>query len=307
MKNKNRTRSRQVLPRKANTIRSIAILAMMCVGLVTTTALAEENLLQLAREISEEGAHAAAALEYRRLALRSSEPDAHAGFAWAAAYEYNRAGIWEVSDKMLDSAEDADKSLKLPALILRAENAEARKNPEEAGFYWQSVQRSRAAPDNMRLYAARRFAAVQVDLGRAEIAANALSDAPGDNTAGQVALAEYIRGRDKKPLLGGMLGIIPGMGYAYAGEYANAARSLLLNSLFIFGMIHTAEREQWGAFAAISFFEITFYSGSIYGGLDATHRYNRRRLENCKKQIIGNAGFKPDLQQLPLVMLRFEF
>ena len=37
-----------------------------------------------------------------------------------------------------------------------------------------------------------------------------------------------------KAWLGGILGIIPGLGYAYSGEYSNAARSLILNSLFIF-------------------------------------------------------------------------
>ena len=35
----------------------------------------------------------------------------------------------------------------------------------------------------------------------------------------------------KKPWLGGVLGLVPGLGYVYSGEYANAARSLILNGL----------------------------------------------------------------------------
>ena len=65
--------------------------------------------------------------------------------------------------------------------------------------------------------------------------------------------------------MGGLLGLVPGLGYAYSGEHANALRCLILNGLFIFGMVHTAENDDWGAFSVISFFELTWYSGSIYG------------------------------------------
>ncbi|MBN1558006.1 MAG: membrane protein insertion efficiency factor YidD [Lentisphaerae bacterium] len=81
----------------------------------------------------------------------------------------------------------------------------------------------------------------------------------------------------RSPRLGGILGLVPGLGYAYSGEYANALRSLLLNGIFIWGMVETAGEEQWGGFAVISFFELTWYSGSIYGGIDAAHRFNARQ------------------------------
>ena len=73
-------------------------------------------------------------------------------------------------------------------------------------------------------------------------------------------------------LFGGVLGLVPGLGYAYSGEYANAVRSLILNSLFIWGMVETADDDQWGLFALVTFGEFTWYSGSIYGGIDAAHR-----------------------------------
>ena len=71
------------------------------------------------------------------------------------------------------------------------------------------------------------------------------------------------------PWVGGVLGLVPGLGYVYSGEFANGARSLILNGLFIWGMVETAEREQWAAFSVLTFFEFTWYSGSIYGGAEA--------------------------------------
>jgi len=104
-----------------------------------------------------------------------------------------------------------------------------------------------------------------------------------------------------------VLGLVPGLGYAYSGEYANAVRSLILNSLFIWGMVEAAEHEEWGIFAVVTFGEITWYSGSIYGGLDAAHRRNRRRLESALTDVRGAARPDADRAQVPLVVTGFEF
>jgi len=129
---------------------------------------------------------------------------------------------------------------------------------------------------------------------------------PGEE-AGNSALSALEDGRDRSPALGGWLGVVPGLGYAYAGEYANATRSLILNSLFIWGLVSTAEEEQWGAFAVISFFEITWYTGSIYGGVDASHRFNQRRRARAIEAITAGAMMTPDYEALPAVKLKISF
>ena len=101
--------------------------------------------------------------------------------------------------------------------------------------------------------------------------------------------------------------MIPGLGYLYAGEQANALRSLILNGLFIYGMVQTGEDEEWGAFSVITFFEITWYTGSIYGGIDASHRYNQRRLQTCLQVIDDQSRFTPDLRKLPAIALKYSF
>jgi hypothetical protein len=104
-----------------------------------------------------------------------------------------------------------------------------------------------------------------------------------------------------------VLGLVPGLGYVYSGEFANGARSLILNGLFIWGMVETAEREQWAAFSVLTFFEFTWYSGSIYGGVDAAHRYNQRRLDAAVSGVGGGRRLGPDVARVPVVVLGFEF
>ena len=280
---------------------------LVCITAFALAASATETSpCRLACDLAEEGDHAAAALEFRRLALTAEAPTS-AGLAWAAAYEYVQAGIWPAADKMLNYAEDADLSLDLPVLLLRAESAASQNQPEAADFYYQAARSHRSASTELQRYAAIQSAALLIGLQQPDAARAALADAPGTHDAAQQALTKYEAGHDKKPWLGGILGIIPGLGYAYSGEYANAARSLILNSLFIFGMVNTAQHDDWGAFAVITFFEFTWYSGSIYGGIDAAHRYNHQRLQDCQSQIVGNTGYKPDRQRFPIVALQFEF
>ena len=100
---------------------------------------------------------------------------------------------------------------------------------------------------------------------------------------------------------------MPGLGYVYSGEYANAARSLILNGLFLWGMAETADEDLWGAFAVLTFAEFTWYSGSIYGGIDSAHRHNQRRLDSAANELRGEKRLAPDLGQVPLVSLKFDF
>ena len=259
----------------------------------------------LAETLATEDSHAAAAVEYRRLARAASNTQHRAGFYWAAAYEYVRSGDVARAERMLDRAEDAATTLKHPALLLRAEAALHTGRPGDAAFLYETLISTSPREDLGRL-AARRLAHARLQTDDPEGAMQALPVEP-DAAGAREAIDTYRNGTDKRPWLGGLLGLLPGLGYAYAGEYANGLRSLLLNSLFIYGLVETAEDNQWGGFGVISFFELTWYSGSIYGGLDASHRANQRRLDKCLEAIDGNAAFSPDFGRLPLVTLRFTF
>ncbi len=261
----------------------------------------------MARDLAGEGRHAAAAVEYRRLALADPEAARAAGWFWLAAQEYAQDQEWEPSNRMLDRAEDAAPgALPAPVAWRRAENALAERDWTSAAFHFESL-RLKADADDLREFAARGAAAARLREKDYSGARAALVAAPGDVAAARTAIDRYAARRDKRPWLGGVLGLVPGLGYVYSGEYANAARSLILNSLFIWGMVETAEDDEWGVFAVLTFAEFTWYSGSIYGGIDSAHRFNRRRLDTAADAVRGDRSLAPDPAQVPLVVLRFEY
>lgn len=284
-------------------MKNILILILLSAGAV----LADPATERLARSLMTEGDYSGATLEYRRLALAADQAPARAGWYWAAGHAYGQAGAWPEAERMLDRAEDADPGVGAAATLLRGESAYARGRYDEAAFFFESAVRGAGAQAEARRYAARRLAATHVQRQQPGAARAALAEFGPGEEAGSSALSALEDGRDRSPALGGWLGAVPGLGYAYAGEYANATRSLILNSLFIWGLVSTAEEEQWGAFAVISFFEITWYTGSIYGGADASHRFNQRRRALAVEAITAGAVMTPDYEALPAVKLKVAF
>jgi hypothetical protein len=267
-----------------------------------------DSTRRLALDLAVGGDHAGAATEFRRLALTAEDAAAQPGYYWAAANEYRLAGSFRQADLMLSRVEADDGAVQDAVRLLRGETESAQRRHGEAGFYFQSLARSPTASSDLRRWAARKWAAASVQTSDPANARDALAAAPDSVTPTvQAALATYEDGRDKNPRLGGLLGLLPGLGYIYAGEYANGVRSLLLNALFIFAMVDTARDEEWGFFAVASFFEITFYSGSIYGGIDASYRYNQARRDECAEAILDNVSVTADYQTLPVVSLQFTF
>lgn len=267
---------------------------------------ADDVGLALALRLQAEGDAHGSAIEFRRLGMQASAPDQQAGFFWAAGYQYWQKGTYRIADQMLDQTDDRTMALEGETMLLRGELAESRNDYRSATFYWRALLRADDDAEREQ-WARRRLASDHLRQREYDEARALLRDSPLDEERALAALERFEQGRDKNPRLGGLLGVLPGMGYAYAGEYANAFRSLILNSLFIFGMVDTARNDHWGGFAVITFFEITWFTGSIYGGIDASHRYNQRRLQTALDEIDGNARFEPDWQQLPAISLRFDF
>ena len=240
--------------------------------------------LDLAADLFNTGAPAQAALEYRRLAADSDDA-AFRGFCYLlAADAYRAIPAVPRMNLMLDHAEEEGALDTPPGTWLRIQSAELDRDWASAALY--AVSLAAEAGDDARLARyARRSAAADF------LRANAVDDAKaalGDDPSAQAALDRYLTGHDKSPRIGGLLGIIPGLGYAYSGEWGNMFRSIFLNGLFGWAMFECADREQWGLFAVTTFFELTWYTGSIYGGIDAAHRYNQKRLDATVRELRGD-------------------
>ena len=279
------------------------LLALGLFGLVGPAAGEPDLALQLIAEKD----FRSAAVEWRRLSLDAVEPEQRAGYLWGAAYAYWQSEAPGSAERMLDEAESAWTGIEQPALLLRARVEEQRRDWVAAGFYWAGLERGAGEDVALSTLARRHGTAVDLRQGRVAAARERLRAAPQDETEALAALDRFEGGRDKRPMVGGLLGLIPGMGYAYAGEYANAFRSVVLNALFIYGMVDTAQNDHWGGFAVITFFEITWYTGSVYGGIDASHRYNQRRRDDTVEAMIGDLGVTPRWEALPVVSLHYAF
>lgn len=284
----------------------IAILTGL-VLVVSSAWAAPSDQLTLARELAQDGNHAGAALEYRRVAMDTADIDAQGALYWMAAYEYLAAKRCDQAERMLSKIEDVTSGLEIEVYFLRSAYNRARRKPREAAFYLESLTAPQQ-PAAVRTTASKKLAALRVQMHDFDGARNALQASGSSNLEDELrALTRYESGQDKSHVVGGLLGLVPGLGYAYAGEYANAARSLLLNALCIWGLVEFIEEDQWGGVALVGFAEVTFYSGSIYGGADAAVRYNRRRLQHCTDTIEGNVEIRPVRTRLPVLTLNYTF
>jgi hypothetical protein len=281
---------------------------MVIVFSTTGTLLADTNsIVGFAAELSEAGHHDAAAVEYRRLALEAMTPDDQAGYYWGAAYQYAQTNDALRAFNMLERAEAASRKATGPALLLRAGLSRSIGDSSTARFYFESLMKDEDASMEMKEFCHRQLAAISLESGKLDDARQQLQgiNESDERSQAEHAVRRYETGHDKSPAVGGTLGLIPGLGHMYAGEFANGFRCLILNSIFIYGMTESAESDNWGAFAVITFFELTWYSGSIYGGRDAVERYNLERMNEAVRTVEGSDEPKPRLLSLPLIQISF--
>ncbi len=284
------------------------IMLMFAVLVGVELGLAQTADMQLGRELLREGNVELAAVEFRRAEMDASLSLRERSSALLfSAGAYLRGTEYSVAAATLDRVEDRDEAgvFASETALLYVELHVRQRAWEEAGYFLDLIDER---DDSYRTYVARRRAQIAVQEGDLLLAQSALQASPLDERAGLAGIHHYRGGRDRSPRLGGLLGMLPGVGYWYSGEFANGLRSLILNGLFMYGMADTAAEEQWGAFSVITFFEFTWYSGSIYGGIDAAHRYNDRRLQRCLDAIEGDMDVDMDTDvRWPLFELRFAF
>ncbi len=258
---------------------------------------------KLANKLLSEKQYKSAAIEYRRLALMSDNENSRSAYYWAAAYAYYLDQDNQPALKMLDYIDELDNRIEDESTLLRLECAMLGRDRSVAQFYVDSLLNS---PHPKIKYIAQ-MCGTELALKRGDIQQAKTLLPPKIPKPIIDAIETYASGHDKNPTLGGILGMVPGMGYAYSGEYANALRSIIMNGIFIYGMVETGSNDDWGVFTVLTFFEITWYSGSIYGGVDSAHRYNQRRLQACLQVIDTHTKYEPDLKRMPTLSIRYSF
>lgn len=115
-------------------------------------------------------------------------------------------------------------------------------------------------------------------------------------------LEDQLSHRDKSPVLGGALSILPGFGHFYAGRWGDGVRSLLVNGAFV-SLTYLAFKEDMplpgGILACISG---VLYISNIYGGINAVLQENARFTIEKRNSMLKAIG----VPRLDVITLRKE-
>jgi tetratricopeptide (TPR) repeat protein len=115
----------------------------------------------------------------------------------------------------------------------------------------------------------------------------------------------------KSPLVAGILsGVLPGSGQLYNGRRGDALLAFFLNGLFIAGITQAVAHEELAIAGVLSFFEVGWYIGNIYGAINGAHKYNRQTEETFLRNLENRYRFQPPEGKQPhiyRVQLGFTF
>lgn len=161
--------------------------------------------------------------------------------------------------------------------------ADNRKYPEAGQFFDKAQEDSTASLELHRkaIYWLFLVKLLADDPSYKETAANLSDDA--DKVALDAFQEKYTQLPFKSPVVAGTLAaIVPGAGHLYVGRNRDAFAALLLNGLFIWGMVESFRKDETGVGVTLSIFEIGWYAGNIYSAVNSAHKYNRRLKDSFK-------------------------
>jgi putative membrane protein insertion efficiency factor len=97
--------------------------------------------------------------------------------------------------------------------------------------------------------------------------------------------------RYKKPLLAGVLGIIPGCGYLYAGHKQTALSALIINAVFGYATYTSVKNKNYGIAALTGTLSLGFYVGNIQGSIKSAKRFNESKKQDLNNRVNVNFNF----------------
>jgi len=97
--------------------------------------------------------------------------------------------------------------------------------------------------------------------------------------------------RRRSPAAAGVLSAcLPGAGHFYCNRYRNGCVALVLNAAFIGASVESYDKRIYVAGGVASSVALIFYSGTIYGAVNAAHRFNRSEREQFLRDLRRKFG-----------------
>lgn len=111
----------------------------------------------------------------------------------------------------------------------------------------------------------------------------------------------------KKPLVAGLLSVIPGGGFLYCERYHDAFITFLLNIGLMVAAYEAFDNDNKALAGVIAFVETGFYTGNIYGSISSAHKYNQAQtIKILNKEFSITPKVDPEKKGVEL-SFNFEF
>jgi hypothetical protein len=256
--------------------------------------------LRFADHLFGDGDYYRAITEYRRyLWLSRGRGDEAPRAALAIGEALARGEQWDAAGRQFDgvASRTTDDELRRAALFgaARAYLEDGRPELAKPRFRLLSADEGADASLQMQsrlLLAWGHFDAGELDKARELFQSIATSSSPWAIQAQGVVDAIDRKGSlaMKDPLVAALLSIIPGGGHMYLGQWATGATALAWNTLFIVAAVSAWLSGDWGIAAVLTFAELGWYSGSVFGAVAGAFRHNRDVVRNWRDETIATYG-----------------
>jgi TM2 domain-containing membrane protein YozV len=256
--------------------------------------------LRFADHLFGDGDYYRAITEYRRyLWLSRGRGDEAPRAALAIGEALMRGEQWDAAGRQLDgvASRTTDLELRRTALFAAARAYLEDGRPELAKPRFRLLVADEEADGALKqhsrmLLAWGHFDAGELDKAREIFQSIATSDSQWAVQAKGVVDAIDQKGSlaMKDPLVAALLSIIPGAGHMYLGQWGTGVTSLAWNTLFIVAAVSAWLTGDWGVAAVLTFAELGWYSGSMFGAIAGAFRHNRDVVRGWRDDTIATWG-----------------
>ncbi len=267
--------------------------------------------LRFADHLFGDGDYYRAITEYRRyLYVSRGRGDDAPRAALAIGEALVRGEQWDAAGRQLDgvATRTLDMDLRRVALFGAARAYLQDGRPELAKPRFRLLVADPDADDGLQqtsrlLLGWGHFDAGEIDKARELFQSIAVSDSPHAKDAAGIVAAIDKRGELdlKDPLVAALLSVIPGGGHMYLGQWGTGFTSLAWNALFIVAAVSAWIQGDWGVAAVLTFAELGWYSGSMFGAIAGAYRHNRDVNRNWRDETIATWGASRSFPELPTV------
>lgn len=285
-----------------------------------STAMDTGLTLRFADHLFGDGDYYRAISEYRRyLFLTEGRGDEAPRAALAIGEALLRGEQWDAAGRQFDgvATRTLDMNLRRGALYAAARAYLEDGRPELAKPRFRLLvadpDADASLADSARMLLAwGHFDAGELDKAREVFAAVAASESPFAKDAKGVVEALDKKGEldTKDPLVAALLSIVPGGGHMYLGQWGTGFTALAWNTLFVVAAVSAWITGDWGVAAVLTFAELGWYGGSMFGAIAGAYRHNRDAIRNWRDETIATHGAHrliPDAyesDQMPGTLLR---